>query len=92
MTDENTQPEVNTPPAVSAVQVVERISPEDKAVLDSAKHQREMALTNADLAVERGKSADLAHGNIVLRLVIKYKLNNGDVINEDGTITRKQTP
>jgi hypothetical protein len=71
------------------VQVVERLTAEDKAVLDAAKTKRELALANANLAVAKGESADLAHNNIVLRLAIKYSLRDGDLINEDGTITRK---
>jgi hypothetical protein len=61
---------------------VEKLSVEDKHLLDMEKMRKDMALTNA-------KMADTAYNNVVLQLALKYKLIEGDRISDDGEIVRK---
>lgn len=71
------------------VQVVERLSNEDKATLDSIKMKRELALERAKTAVSQSESAQLAYDNVILQLAMKYKLSDGDVIEDNGELKRK---
>lgn len=71
------------------VQVVEKITDMDKATLDATKMKRELALANARASVAQSETAELAYNNTILQLAIKYKLIDGDIINEDGAIQRK---
>jgi hypothetical protein len=89
MTDTLIQPTIPQISGTLNTPVLDYLSAEDKAVFDTAKTKRELALTNASLAVAKGESADLIHQNVILRLAIKYNLKDGDLINEDGSITRK---
>lgn len=68
---------------------VEKLSDADRSTLDAAKMKRELALANAKTALAQSENAELSYNNIVLQLALKYKLSNGDMINEDGTINRK---
>jgi hypothetical protein len=67
----------------------ERISPEDKDLLNAMKYQRDLAVAAAETAVANGKLAEANHRNVVLQFAHKYRLVDGDRINEDGTIVRK---
>lgn len=71
------------------VQVSERLEDADKAALDLIKAKRETATLNARLADSQRETADLTYNNLVLRLALKYRLSDGDLLGEDGTITRK---
>jgi len=85
-------PDVSTQPAPTqpvSVQVSERLEDADKAALDLAKSKRETAIANAKLAVSQSETADLTYNNLVLRFAVKYRLSDGDLLGEDGTITRK---
>lgn len=68
---------------------VEKLADPDKTTLDTAKMKRELALANAKTALAQSENAELSYNNVVLQLALKYKLANGDIINEDGTIERK---
>ena len=71
------------------VQVLEKLIDADKMTLDISKMKRELALANAKTAIAQSESAELTYNNIVLQLAIKYKLSDGDVINDNGEIQRK---
>jgi len=71
------------------VQVVERLTPDDQAVLDTAKSKKDAALTAAKLAVSEGENAELRYNNLVLNIALKYRLTDGDQFSPDGIITRK---
>jgi hypothetical protein len=70
------------------VQVVEKLADADKTTLDSIKLKRELALERAKTAVAQSESAQLAYDNVVLQLAMKYKLSDGDVIEDTGEIKR----
>lgn len=70
------------------VEMVERLTEADKAVLDLAKSKRETALEKAKTALAQSEVAELAYNNVILQLALRYHLVDGDVINEDGTIKR----
>jgi hypothetical protein len=70
--------------------VLERLADSDKAVLDQSKSKRELALSEAKLAVSKSENTELAYNNIILQLALKYKLVDGDVIEESGEIKRKK--
>jgi hypothetical protein len=73
----------NTPVATpSNVEVVERLTDSDKHSLDLAKSKR-------DLARSQSETAEATYNNVILRLALKYHLSDGDLLNEDGAITRK---
>lgn len=62
----------------------EFISDDDKRVLDNVRMRRALLLAQAE-------NAELTCSNIVLQLTIKYKLNDTDVITDQGEIIRKTT-
>jgi hypothetical protein len=84
---DNTQPAVVIQPPKD--KEPERISAEDKDLLNTVKHQRDLAMAAAETAVANGRLADANHRNVILQFAHKYRLVDGDRINEDGTITRK---
>jgi hypothetical protein len=71
------------------VEVVERLTDLDKSFLDLAKARRETALANAKTALAQSEISELSYNNAILQLAIRYRLADGDIINEDGSITRK---
>lgn len=71
------------------IEVVERLTDADKAVLDLAKAKSELALANAKTALAQSEAAQLSCHNVILQLAIKYHLSDGDTINDDGSIKRK---
>lgn len=70
-------------------QVIERLTDQDKSLLDIIKSKRELALANAKTALAQSEVAELTHNNIILQLAMKYNLVDGDQINDDGSIKRK---
>jgi hypothetical protein len=72
----------NKPQEQVVVKPVEKLSDEDRHVLDMEKMKRELALTKATMA-------DTAYNNLVLQLAMKYHLTEGDTISDAGEITRK---
>jgi TnpA family transposase len=85
MSDQNTT-QTTLP---SNVEVIERLEDADKAALDLVKAKRETAISNAKLAESQKETAELVYNNLVLRLALKYHLSDGDILSEDGAITRK---
>lgn len=68
----------------------ESISAEDKTILDASLTNKEKVMMSARLALAQGEIAELNHNNLVLRLAIKYKLTDGDSIdNITGEVKRK---
>jgi|SRR5277367_6436451 len=80
-------PPVPTPPV--KVEIVERLADQDKSVLDLAKARRETALEKAKTALAQSETSELAYNNVILQLALRYRLVDGDIINDDGTIKRK---
>lgn len=70
------------------VEVIERLTSEDKAMLDEANTKKDSALMNAQLALSKNETAMANHENVILRLAMKYALIDGDTILEDGVIKR----
>ena len=69
---------------------LEKINAEDKAALDLSIANKEKVLMIAKLAIAQSETASVGHDNFVLRLAIKYKLDDGATIdNITGIITRK---
>ena len=84
------QEKVSVTPVAAEVPV-EKISDEDKAILDKSMAEKEKALLTAKLAISQSETLEMNHNNIVLRLALKYKLSDGDTIsNENGVISRKK--
>jgi hypothetical protein len=86
---EDLNQETVSPETQQVVQVVERLTDGDKSVLEIIKLKREVALAHAKTALAQSESAELAYNNVVLQLAMRYRLSDGDVINDDGTIQRK---
>jgi hypothetical protein len=74
---------------VQMTQPTEKLSDSDKATLDGVKAKAEMAFEKAKTAVAQSESAKLSYDNIVLQLALRYKLNEGDTISDNGEIKRK---
>jgi hypothetical protein len=66
----------------------EKISEEDRLALSDLKSKREIALLNAKLALSQSEVLEVQNSNMILQLAIKFKLNDGDRVGEDGVITR----
>jgi hypothetical protein len=60
----------------------EKLTTEDKHLLDMERMRKELALSHA-------RNADTAYNNVVLQLALKYKLVEGDSISDEGEIVRK---
>lgn len=80
---------VETQPVPMKVDVVERLSEQDKAMLDLTKAKRETALANAKAALAQNEASELGYNNVILQFALRYGLVDGDQINDDGTIKRK---
>jgi hypothetical protein len=75
-------PPVQAPP-------VETLSVQDKTELADIKTKLTAAQEKAQLTALQVQNAELTYNNIILRLALKYSLIDGDLINENGEITRK---
>jgi hypothetical protein len=79
-----------TDQAVTEQPQVEKINAEDKTLLDASIANKDKALMTAKLAIAQSETAAVNHDNFVLRLALKYSLNDQDTIdNITGIITRK---
>jgi hypothetical protein len=68
----------------------EFLSELDKGLIDNTKLKRELALERVKNALSQSENAELSYNNIIFQLAMKYKLKEGDIITEDGTIKRTQ--
>lgn len=80
---------LDTPVQRPNVQVVESLTADDKAALDTTRAKKDAALTAARLAVSEGENAELRYNNLVLNIALKYHLTDGDSFSPEGVITRK---
>ncbi len=74
--------------AEAATTAPESLSELDKCLVDNTKLKRELALERVKNALSQSENVELLHNNIILQLAMKYKLKEGDIISEDGTIKR----
>ncbi len=74
---------------VEAPKEQEFVSAEDKVLLDAVKHQESIAVARAETAVAEARLAESNRRNVILQLALRYKLADGDRIEENGSITRK---
>jgi hypothetical protein len=81
-------PEVKSVAAAPPKQVVESLSPQDKLDLDDAKRKINEARDKAQIAALQVQTSELTYNNTILRLALKYGLVDGDLISENGEITR----
>jgi hypothetical protein len=72
-----------------AVPSQERLSDQDKLTLDLVKSKQELAREKARSAMTSVELADQHYQNFVMTLAMRYRLVDGDVIEENGNITRK---
>lgn len=68
----------------------EALSEVDKSLLENTKLKRELALANVKTVLTQSENAELVYNNVILQLALKYKLSEGDIITEDGTIKRNK--
>ena len=68
----------------------EALSETDQKWVDNTKLKMELAQSNVKNALIQNENAELTHNNTILQLALKYGLQEGDVITENGTIQRKQ--
>lgn len=66
------------------------ISDLDKAALELANANRQVALANAKKCLVENELAEVKYKNLVLQLYLKYQLSSSDLISEDGEIKSKQ--
>lgn len=71
-----------------AMPIVETLSDIDKSLIENNKMRKELALANVKNALIQSENAELSYNNMILQLAMKYKLNEGDIITENGTIQR----
>jgi hypothetical protein len=72
----------------NSVEVVEKLTAEDKNSLDMVKLKQELALSNAKTAVAQVELAKQVYDNFIFQLAHKYKLSDGDQISENGEVQR----
>jgi hypothetical protein len=66
----------------------ESLSEIDRVIIDNGKMKSEIATEKVKTALALQGQAAAEYDNIVLRMALKYKLQDGDVIEESGTIKR----
>lgn len=76
--------------AVKNLAEKDKLLENDVAIIETAKMKRELSLANVKSALVQSENAELSYNNILLQLALKYRLNEGDVIEEDGTIKRNK--
>ena len=87
-----TEKEVNNPVPANPMPVkdpTEMLFEADKSALEIAKLNRKLALKDAETALAKNESAEMAFKYVVLQLYMKYKLDGTtDAISDDGKILR----
>lgn len=69
----------------------EKLEYADVVQLSLSRMQLQVTAANAKTAVAQSENAQLAYDNLILKLSLKYKLSDGDMIDPvDGTIKRKE--
>lgn len=76
----------NLPQAIPGV--AERLSDSDQSMLENARLKSELALEKLRTAISIKENIELSYSNTVLQMAIKYRLSEGDTINEAGEIQR----
>lgn len=66
----------------------EKITDQEKLLIENLKQKRLLATTNAEKAVAQAEIAELQYRNFVLQLFNKYNLKDTDVIHDDGSIVK----
>jgi hypothetical protein len=84
------EPVVSTDNSQKPEALPEFLSELDKGLIDNTKLKRELALERVKNALSQSENAELLYNNVILQLAMKYKLKEGDIITEDGTIKRTQ--
>ena len=80
---------VDAPSPAHQAMPTDVLSAQDKTELEDAKTKQNLAKEKMQFCVLQVQNADLAYDNIILRLAMRYGLIDGDIIGENGTITRK---
>lgn len=84
-----TAPETSVTPSLSVVPTIaESLTETDRGLIENAKLKRELAMSNVKGALAQSENAELSYNNIILQLALKYKLSEGDIIEENGNIKR----
>jgi len=66
----------------------DKITDQEKTLIETLKQKRLLATTNAEKMVAQAEIAELQYRNFVLQLFNKYNLKETDVIHDDGTIVK----
>jgi len=66
----------------------EQIDPNDLKVLNALKAKKQVAFLEAEKYVLKHDLVELEHKNVLLQLIIKYKLSTNDNIDDEGNIIR----
>lgn len=74
--------------SVETAATQERISDEDRHVLEMSKMNRKLALAQAEKALAENNAAEQAFKYLVLQLYMKYSLSGNDAIDENGFVHR----
>jgi hypothetical protein len=80
MTEEKPTPD-NAPPT-------ETILSDDLNSINLAKANKQLALAEAKTALAKNENADLSYKYTVLQVYMKYRLDESDVITDEGIIKR----
>jgi hypothetical protein len=83
------QPVQDLAAVVTAAASHDALSPQDKTELDNVKARHTVAKEKMELAALHLQNAELTYNNVILRIAMKHGLVDGDLINEDGSITRR---
>lgn len=62
------------------------ISPEDLALIQTAKNNINFSRVLAEKAIAEHKNSELESQNIILKAFLKYNLSSNDTIDNDGKI------
>jgi hypothetical protein len=76
-------------PFVMSAAPADKLSEQDKLGLDLLKAKQEIAREKARSAMMAIEVADQQYQNFILTLAMRYQLADGDVIEENGSLTRK---
>lgn len=80
----------STPAKTEQSGAIEKLSDADQSSLNMAKMRMELTISNAKLALAESKNSELAYNNLILQFAMRYGLNDGDKINDNGDIVRQK--
>ena len=73
----------------AGTEITETISEVEQSRMENLRLKSELAIEKVKTAIAQKENVEMSYNNLVLQLALKYRLNEGDVIEPNGMITRR---